>query len=164
MNDLISKELQTSTEAEYFEEEDRCVLSNGQIDVFFPVPSNESEGDDPYMVYMDITGKPVKEALETTLQLTNIVIINVDHAQLLNEPLFADKLQKWVVDIKAEDEGIKIMLFIRDANERNVFKDPEDIKEVVGEGVFEDDLSVVIMLEDMRDSNDEEKRETIEIV
>ena len=82
----------------------------------------------------------------------------------MNEPLFVDKLQKWVVDIKAEDEGIKIVLILRDANERNVFREGEDIREVVGEGVFEDDVATVIMLEDMRSCSEEERKESIEIV
>lgn len=68
--------------------------------------------------------------------------------------MFADKLQKWIVDIKTEDEAIKIILLLRDAGERNVFRDKEEIREVVGEGVFEDDLSAVIMLEDIRFLND----------
>jgi hypothetical protein len=34
---------------------------------------------------------------------------------------FLDKLQKWIVDIKAEDESIKIILILRDANEHNVY-------------------------------------------
>ena len=96
--------------------------------------------------------------------MANIVLINVEHAQVLNEPLFVDKLQKWIVDIKAEDEGIKIVLVLRDANERNVFREGEEIREVVGEGVFEDDLSAVIMLEDLRDCTEEERKETIQIV
>lgn len=39
LNDLIAyqKDPAVTRTSEYFEEEDRCVLSNGQIDVFFDV-------------------------------------------------------------------------------------------------------------------------------
>ena len=107
---------------------------------------------------MDVTGKPIKESIETTLQLTNIVIIHVDCEQVEEDQYFLDKLQKWIVDIKAEDESIKIILILRDANEHNVYNQPDDIRSVIGEGVFEDDLAAVITFEDLRDFNTEERK------
>lgn len=140
---IVSKEL-GGKYRELFEEEDRCVLSCGQIDVFF----GESTA------YMDVTGKPIKEAIESTLQLTNIAVIHADYEQVEDDQYFLDKLQKWIVDIKAEDESIKIILVLRDAHEHNVYNQPDDIRSVVGEGVFEDDLDTVIVFEDLRDFNE----------
>ena len=97
---------------------------------------------------MDVTGKPLKETLASSMVLTNILMIHVDHDQLTNDPDFVDKMQKWVVDVKSEDEGIKIVLLVRDSPEQNIFREKEDIRDIVGDGVFEDDVSSVIMMED----------------
>lgn len=78
-----------------------------------------------------------------------------------DDQYFLDKLQKWIVDIKAEDEAIKIVLILRDANEHCVYNQPDDIRAVVGEGVFEDDLSAVVLMEDLRDFNEVERKEMV---
>ena len=75
-----------------------------------------------------------------------------------------DKLEKWIVDIKAEDESIKIILLVRDADSHQILREPEDIRSVIGEGVFEDDLAAVILLEDLRDLDEREKFEMIDVV
>lgn len=51
--------------------------------------------------------------------------------------------------MKSEDEAIKIVLMVRDSKETNVFRSQEEIKDVLGEGVFEDDLAAIIMIEDL---------------
>lgn len=153
LNDLLGRKEFDGKRRELFEEEDRCVLSSGQIDLFF--------GQE--VAYMDVTGKPIKESIETTLHLTNIVIIHVDCEQVEEDQYFLDKLQKWIVDIKAEDESIKIILILRDANEHCVYNQPDDIRSVIGEGVFEDDLAAVIVFEDLRDFNTEERKEMIHV-
>ena len=78
-----------------------------------------------------------------------------------DDQYFLDKLQKWIVDIKAEDEAIKIVLILRDASEHCVYNQPDDIRAVVGEGVFEDDLSAVVLMEDLRDFNEVERKEMV---
>ena len=55
-----------------FETEDRNVLSYGQIEVFI-----DRETEDK-LVFMDPTGKPLVNAITSTLQLTNIIMIHID--------------------------------------------------------------------------------------
>lgn len=73
LNNIInfsSKDAQNKNKPEVFEENDNCVLSNGQVDMFIASQKERA--------YMDVTGKPLKETINVSLSVTNIVIIHAD--------------------------------------------------------------------------------------